>query len=209
MRLFGIGVMPTEENYFASLGEMTTLAKEASVALAEMFGDEIGEAERYSIHIKTIEHACDEIVHSVSTRLSRSFITAIDREDIHALGTTLDDVVDLIEALASAVVRYGVQEYTPYMRSFASVMQQMTQELDLLVATIERPREIKDHLTKIRQLERDGDEIYREATAHLFSGVVEVHTVIIMKELYDGLENTLDRCQHVGDLVERIVIKNM
>ena len=201
--------MPVEEDYLSSLGEMTTLATEAAVVLVEMFGDEIGEGERYAAHLKTIEHACDEITHNISTRLSRSFITAIDREDIYALSTTLDDVVDLIEALANAVVRYGVQEYTSYMRSFAGVIQQMTEELNLLVPTIDRPRDINHHLQKLRQLERDGDEIYRAATVDLFRGAFEVQTVIILKDLYEDLENTIDRCQHVGDSVERIMIKNM
>ncbi len=208
MGLFGIGIMPREEDYLSSLAEMTTLLTESARSLGEMFGDEIGEGSRYADHIKTIERACDEITHQVSTSLSRSFITAIDREDIHALVTTLDDVVDFIEGLASAVVRYGVQEYTPYMRMFAGVIQQMAQELELLVPAVDRPRDIKDHLVKIHQLEREGDEIYREATAHLFSGGFRVQTVIVMKDMYDDLEKTVDRCEHVGDLVERIVIKN-
>jgi predicted phosphate transport protein (TIGR00153 family) len=208
MGLFGIGIMPREEDYHSSLGAMTRMLAESAQALGEMFGDEIGEGARYADHIKTIERACDEITHQVSTSLSRSFITAIDREDIHALVTTLDDVVDFIEALASAVVRYGVQEYTPHMRLFAGVIQQMTQELDVLVPAVDRPRDIKDHLVKLHQLEREGDEIYREATAQLFSGSFGVQSVIMMKDIYDDLENTIDRCEHVGDLVERIVIKN-
>ena len=208
MGLFGIGLMPREEDYLSSLGAMTTLLSDSAMSLGEMFDDEIGEGARYANHIKTIERACDEITHQVSTSLSRSFITAIDREDIHELVTTLDDIVDFIEALASAVVRYGVQEYTPYMRLFAGVIKQMAQELDPLVPAVERSRDIKDHLVKIRQLERDGDEIYRQATAHLFSGSYGVQSVIMMKDIYDDLENTIDRCQHVGDLVERIVIKN-
>src|SRR5437016_219401 len=132
--------MPVEEDYLASLGQMTTFVGQAAHALAEMFGDEGGEGPRYAAHIKTIEHACDEITHNISTRLSRSFITAIDREDIHALATALDDVVDFIDALASAVVRYGVREFTPYMRLFAGVIQQMTEEIDLLFASIDRPK---------------------------------------------------------------------
>lgn len=208
MGLFGIGLMPREEDYLSSLGAMTTMLTESARSLGEMFGDEVEEGVRYANHIKTIERACDEITHQVSTSLSRSFITAIDREDIHALTTTLDDVIDFIEALASAVVRYGVQEYTPYMRLFAGVIQQMTQELDQLVPAVDRPRDIKNHLLKIHQLEREGDEIYRQATEHLFSGAFSVQSVIIMKDIYDDLENTVDRCQHVGDLVERIVIKN-
>ena len=90
-----------------------------------------------------------------------------------------------------------------------SVTGPVNEVLDRLVPAIERPRDIKDHVTKIRPLEREGDEIYREATASLFNGGLPVPTVIMLKEIYDNLENTIDRCQHVGDLVERIAIKNM
>jgi uncharacterized protein Yka (UPF0111/DUF47 family) len=208
VRLFGIGLMPAEEDYLSSLGQMTTLVGEAAHALVEMFGDERGEGDRYAAHIKTIEHACDEITHNISTRLSRSFITAIDREDIHALATALDDVVDFIDALASAVVMYGVQEYTPFMRMFAGVIQQMSLELDLLVPTLDRPQDIRTRLLKLHELEKEGDEIYRESVGDLFRKQLDVHKVIFLKDLYENLEATVDRCQHVGDLVERIVIKN-
>ena len=208
MRLFGIGLMPAEEDYLSSLGQMTTLVGEAARGLVEMFGDERSEGDRYAAHIKTIEHACDEITHNISTRLSRSFITAIDREDIHALATALDDVVDFIDALAGAVVMYGVQEYTPFMRMFAGVIQQMSLELDLLVPALDRPRDIRTRLLKLNQLEKEGDEIYRESVGDLFRSEIDVHKVIFLKDLYENLEATVDRCQHVGDLVERIVIKN-
>jgi uncharacterized protein Yka (UPF0111/DUF47 family) len=200
--------MPVEEDYLSLLGQMTRLAGEAARVLVEMFGDETGEGERYAAHIKTIEHACDEITHNISTRLSRSFITAIDREDIHALSTALDDVVDFIEAIASAVVMYGIQEYTPFMRMFAGVIQQMSVELDLFVPTLDRVKDLRTHLLKLHEMEREGDEIYREAIADLFKGTPDVHALIILKDVYEDLEATVDRCQHVGDLVERIVIKN-
>jgi uncharacterized protein len=208
VRLFGIGIMPAEEDYLSSLGQMTTLVGEAARGLVEMFADERGEGDRYAAHIKTIEHACDEITHNISTRLSRSFITAIDREDIHALATALDDVVDFIDALASAVVMYGVQEYTPFMRLFAGVIQQMSLELDLLVPALDRPKDIRTRLLKLHELEREGDEIYRESVGDLFRKKLDVHEVIVLKDLYENFEATVDRCQHVGDLVERIVIKN-
>src|SRR5262245_41161955 len=174
MGMFGMGLMPREEDYQSSLGEMTNLITESTRYLGELFGDEIGEGARYADHIKTIERACDEITHQISNSLSRSFITGIDREDIHALSTTLDDVIDLIEGLASVVVRYRVQEYTPYMRLFAGVIERIAQEVDLLLPVIDRPRNISDHLLKIRLLEREGDEIYREGTAYLFSGEFDI-----------------------------------
>src|ERR1700738_1051189 len=196
--------MPVEEDYLSLLGQMTTLVSEAARVLVEMFGDESGEGERYAIHVKTIEHACDEITHNISTRLSRSFITAIDREDIHALSTALDDVVDFIEAIASAVVMYGIQEYTPHMRMFAGLIQQMSGELNVFVPTLDRPKDLPTHLMKLHELEREGDEIYRAAIADLFSGVPDIPSLIILKDVYENLEATVDRCQHVGDLVERI-----
>jgi uncharacterized protein Yka (UPF0111/DUF47 family) len=109
-------------------------------------------------------------------------MTAIDREDIHALITALGHVVDFIEALASPVVRYGVQEYTRFTRLFAGVIQQMSLEFDLLVPALDRPKDMTIRLLTLHELEREGDEIYREAT--------------------------VDRCEYVGDLVERILIKN-
>ena len=208
MSLFGIGLMPAEEDYHSSLGRMTTLIGEAAQALAEMFADETGEKELYASHIKTIERACDEITHDVSTRLRRSFITAIDREDILALITALDDVVDLIEALASAVIMYGIREYTPHMRLFAGVIQQMAPKLDAIVPNIDRARGLETQLLEIHQLEREGDEIYREAIGDLFRGGLDPLSIIVLKDLYENLEATVDRCQNIGDLVERIVIKN-
>jgi uncharacterized protein len=135
-------------------------------------------------------------------------ITAIDRKDVHALTTAFDDVVDFIEALASTVVMYGVQEYTPFMRLSAGVIQQMSLELDLLVPALDRPKDIRTRLLKLHELEREGDEIYREAMGDLFRGTMDVQAIIVWKDLYENLEATVDRCQHVGDLVERIVIKN-
>src|SRR5262249_40978757 len=156
-----------------------------------------------SKHIKSIELECDEITHNISTRLSRSFITAIDREDIHALSTALDDVVDLIEALAHAVIMYRIPVYTPHMRLFAGVIQQMAPKLDEVVSTIERAKNVRTPLMEIHQLEREGDEIYREAIGDLFRSNLSPQNIIVMKEVYENLEAAIDRCQNIGDLVER------
>jgi uncharacterized protein Yka (UPF0111/DUF47 family) len=94
------------------------------------------------------------------------------------------------------------------MRMFAGVIQQMSLELDLLVPSLDRPTDIATRLLKLHELEREGDEIYREAVGDLFRGAMDVQALIVWKDLYENLEATVDRCQHVGDLVERIVIKN-
>lgn len=209
MPVFGIGLMPAEEDYIASLGQMTTLIGDAAQSLVEMFGDENGERERYAAHIKNIELACDEITHNISTRLSRSFITAIDREDIHALTTTLDDVIDLIEALAKSVIMYDIRKYSPQMRRSAGLIQQLAGEIHVVVPMVDRPKsDLKSRLLEIHRLEREGDDIYHEGMKELFRDNRDATSIIIAKELYENLEAAIDRCQHVGDLVERIVIKN-
>jgi len=209
MAIFGIGLMPAEEDYLASLGQMTTLIGEAAQSLVEMFADENGERDRYAAHIKNIERACDDITHNISTRLSRSFITAIDREDIHALTTNLDDVIDLIEALAKSVIMYDIREYTPHMRHSAGLIQQLAAEIHIVVPMVDHPKgDLKSHILEIHRIEREGDEVYYEAMRELFRGKRDAQSIIIAKELYENLEEAIDRCQHVGDLVERIVIKN-
>jgi uncharacterized protein len=200
--------MPTEEDYLSSLGQMTTLIGDAAQSLGEMLADKEGERDRYAAHIKTIEHACDEITHSVSTRLSRSFITAIDREDIHALTTALDDVIDLIEALASAMVMYDIQEYTSHMKRSAALIEKLAGRIHVVVSMVDRPRDLNKHLMAIHELEREGDEIYYQAMRELFRSEQDPQNIIISKDLYENLEAAIDCCQHVGDLVERIVIKN-
>lgn len=93
---------------------------------------------------------------------------------------------------------YGVQEYTRFMRPFAGVIQQISLELDLLVPALDRPKDIRTRLLKLREFDREGDEIYREAMGDFFRGTFDVHGVIFWKDLYENLEATVDRCQHVA-----------
>ena len=123
MALFNL--LPKEEQYFALFSRMTSYIYDASRALVEMFNDRGSTFPDHLKHIKTIEHACDELTHSVSTRLNKSFITPFDREDIYLLSGALDDIVDLIDDAARAIVMYDVQEVTEAARRFADVLQRM------------------------------------------------------------------------------------
>src|SRR5919206_3249845 len=117
MGLFNI--LPKEEQYFGMFSQMTSYIYDASRALVEMLSDKSGNYEEHSRRIKAIEHQCDELTHKVSTRLNKSFITPFDREDIYMMSTALDDIVDLIDDAARALVMYDVQESTPHARNFA------------------------------------------------------------------------------------------
>lgn len=208
MAVIGVKMFRTEEDYIHSLGRMSTLLGEAAQCLVEMFAAGISEKDRYASRLKEIGQGCDELTHSVTVRLSRSFITAIDREDIHALVTALDDVVNRIEALAGAVIMYDTQEYTSHMRALAELIHRTAKEINVVVPTVDRPRNTEPHLQEIHRLEREGDAIYHEAIGKLFRENRDPQTLMSHKDLYENLEATLDRCQNIGDLVERIAIKN-
>src|SRR5918912_2506109 len=112
MALFNI--LPKEEQYFALFSQMTSYLNDASRVLVEMLADKSGDYTEYSRRIKEIEHACDELTHSVSMRLNKSFITPFDREDIYLMSSALDDIVDLIDDAARAMVMYDVNESTSH-----------------------------------------------------------------------------------------------
>src|SRR5919199_1928380 len=118
-------LLPKEEQYFALFSQMTQYITDAARALAEMLNDKEGDHNEHLKRIKAIEHECDDLTHAISTRLNKSFITPFDREDIYTLSGALDDIVDLIDDAARAMVMYHVQESTTYARSFADVIQRM------------------------------------------------------------------------------------
>src|SRR5437868_13358138 len=106
-------------------------------------------------HIKSLQHACDDMTHSVSTKLNSSFITPFDREDIYMLSGSLDDIVDLIDDAARAMVMYNVREATDYARQFGDVIQRMAVQLHEVVSTLERPAGINPRLVEIHRLENE------------------------------------------------------
>jgi hypothetical protein len=200
--------LPKEEQYFDLFVQMTLYISDAAQALGEMLTDKDADFEEYSQRIKGLEHACDELTHSVSTRLNRSFITPFDREDIYTMSTALDDIVDLIDDAARAIVIFDVHEITEHARRFADVIQRMAAQLQEIVATLQRPKNVTPRLVEIHRLEHEGDDIYHAAIAELFKGAVDPLTVLKWKEIYEKLEAAVDRCEHVANIIESVIIKH-
>jgi len=200
--------LPREEQYFSLFSQMTSYIYDASRALVEMVSDKDGEYEEHARRIKSIEHECDELTHTVSTRLNKSFITPFDREDIYLMSSALDDIVDLINDTARAMVMYGVHESTPHARRFADVIQRMAVELHEIVKTLERPNGISPRLVELHRLENEGDDIYHTAIAELFHNEPDPLTVIKWKDIYEKLESAVDRCENVANIIESVIIKH-
>src|SRR5436189_6415286 len=118
-------LLPREDQYFTLFAQMTSYINDAATTLVEMLSHRDGDYQEYVQRIKSIEHACDDLTHSVSTRLNQSFITPFDREDIYMMSKGLDDIVDLIDGVARAVVMYDIHDTTTPAKALAGVLQWM------------------------------------------------------------------------------------
>ncbi|HYH84742.1 MAG TPA: DUF47 family protein [Pyrinomonadaceae bacterium] len=201
-------LIPKEEQYFVLFRQMTSYIYDAASKLVEMLADKGGDYREHLRQIKAIEHLCDELTHSISTKLNSSFITPFDREDIYMLSGSLDDIVDLIDDAARAMVMYNVRESTNYARQFADVIQRMAVQLHEVVSTLERPSSIAPRLVEIHRLENEGDDLYHEALGELFQGTPDPLHVIKWKEIYEKLEAAVDRCEHTAHIIESVIIKH-
>lgn len=201
-------LIPKEEQYFALFREMTSHIYDAATALSAMLAAKHEDFPAHLKKIKDIEHACDELTHSISKKLNTSFITPFDREDIYLLSGALDDIVDLIDDAARAVVMYNVREGTDFARQFGDVLQRMAVQLHEVVSTLERPAGIAPRLVEIHRLENEGDDLYHEAIAELFRGTPDALRVIRWKDIYDKLEGAVDRCEQAANIIESVIIKH-
>lgn len=201
-------LIPKEEQYFALFRQMTSFIYDAASALVELLEDKTGDFAGHVAGIKSIEHACDELTHAIITKLNSSFITPFDREDIYHLSSALDDIVDLIDDAARAMVIYNVPESTGYARRFGDVIQRMAVQLHEIVSTLARPDGIKSRLVEMHRLENEGDDLYHAAIAALFRDAGDPITVIKWKDIYEKLEAAVDRCESVAHIIESVMIKH-
>lgn len=201
-------LIPREEQYFALFRQMTSYIYDAASKLVDMLADKNETFGSHLKDIKSIEHSCDELTHSISTKLNSSFITPFDREDIYMLSGALDDIVDLIDDIARAIVMYNISEATDFARQFGDVIQRMAVQLHEVVSTLERPAGITPRLVEIHRLENEGDDLYHEAIGELFRGTPDPLRVIRWKDIYDKLEAAVDRCEQAANIIETVIIKH-
>ena len=183
--------------------------REAATLLAAMLRapkDAQWQAER----VKEVEHQGDEITHTVIERLHQTFITPMDRDDIHLLISRLDDVLDLVDATAERIWLYNLRTVRPEATEFADVLEKSVEEIGGAVRGL---RDMKDrqrliaHCTEINRLENEGDRILRRAVAHLFQDHSDPIEVMKWKEIYDNLENAIDRCEDVANIIEGVALE--
>lgn len=201
-------LLPRETKYFALFTDMSGKLQEAAGILVEMMEGTDENFDSLSKKIKHVEHECDEIAHSVTTKLNSSFITPFDREDIYTLAVALDDVCDYIDAAARAVVMYNIHETDEHAVKLTRVIQKLTNEIHAAAGLLEHSKGMAPHLLEIQRLENEADDIYFRGMAELFKNSADPVRIIKWKELYEILENATDRCESVGNIIESIVLKH-
>src|SRR5215210_4958389 len=199
-------LLPREDAYFSLFSQMTEKIQEASQLLVEMMESEADDLSGFSRKIKDAEHACDEVMHAITTKLNKSFITPFDREDIYALSISLDDVCDYIDAGARSMMMYDIHKTSEYSRRLARVIVAEAAEIHAAVAILHKPNGMNKHFVEIHRLENEADDIYFKAMADLFKNSSNPINVIKWKELYDTLENATDKCETVANIIESIVL---
>src|SRR4030095_9013372 len=158
--------------------------------------------------IKEVEHKCDNLTHEIIQRLNRTFVTPIDREDIHALARSLDDVMDAIDASASLVRLYRLESVRFGARELAKIVTACTNQVHLALAALEKNKGVATHSIEINRLENEADRQHHQAVSRLFDEERDPIVVMKWKETLDFLEAATDRCEDVANVLEGVMVKN-
>lgn len=200
-------LIPRDEGFFDLFNELSTKLISSAALLRDLFSNP-DRLDEIASQIKDVEHEADHITHEVSTRLDKSFITPLDREDIHNLTQELDNVVDLIDGTARRAQMFHLNETREPAKKLCEILMQSVRQLEKAVTAIKDPRAVAVATREVKRLEAEGDTVYHNAMGQLFAGRPDPLDVMKWKEIYDTIEETLDRCQTVAIVLESISLKN-
>jgi predicted phosphate transport protein (TIGR00153 family) len=200
-------LLPREERFFDLFEEQAGNIVAAAGRLREMVLD-FSDATAKALAIKELEHAGDVLTHDLVRKINTTFVTPFDREDVYALASRLDDVLDLIEAAADRLVLYRIKEPTSGARAFAEVIVKTAESVRAAVGCLRTSSQAyHQHAVEVNRLENEADRLLKELIAALFADVTDPIEVIKWKEIYETLEEVTDRCEDVVNVIEGIMLK--
>lgn len=209
-------LLPREGNFFEMFNQHADRIVEAAHAFSQLVANynDVGLREKYNQDVDNAEHAADRVTHEVNKALHRTFITPIDREQIHGLINTMDDVVDLIQDSAETMALYDVRHMTEDIKRLTELSVKCCERLRDAVKLLDK---IADPSTaeaalktceEIDKLESDADRVMRGAMSKLFREEPDVREVIKLKAIYELLETITDKCEDVANLIEGVILEN-
>jgi predicted phosphate transport protein (TIGR00153 family) len=200
-------LIPREERFFDMFVDDAANVL-AGARILESFFRSYDERERIAAQLQELEHRGDQISHEIGRKLEETFVTPFDREDIHALISRLDDVLDLIEEVADTCILYHITEPTEVASQQAEIIVKQCVELREALTKLRHFRGLEQHWIEIHRLENEGDKIVRHAIADLFNDGDNPLEIIKWKDVYDLLERAIDACEDTANVIERIVVKH-
>ena len=200
-------LIPREEKFYDDFMAMADQLKVGARMLDEMLSVEPPLLDK-AHEIKEVEHKCDFLTHEVIQRLNKTFVTPIDREDIHSLAKTLDDVMDAIDSAAALLPVYRIEKLRPGARELARLIVSQCDEIRRAVEALEKRHGVLQHAVEINRLENEADRVHKEAVSRLFAEETDPIVVMKWKEILDVLEEATDSCEDVANLLENVVVKH-
>lgn len=200
-------LIPREEKFYKDFQALADELRRGAALLEAMLAPERPVWDKAE-EIKEVEHKCDFLTHEVIQRLNRTFVTPIDREDIHALARSLDDVMDAIDASASLIRLYRLDTVRFGARELAHIITASADQLRLALNAMEKHEGIITHAVEINRLENEADRAHQQAVMRLFDEEHDPILVMKWKETLDFLEDATDRCEDVANVLEGVVVKH-
>ena len=200
-------LLPREEHFFHDFVGLSEEIRVGARTLKQMVASNPPDMAKADA-IKDIEHACDGRTRSIIDRLNRTFVTPLDREDIHALAISLDDVMDAIDAAAAVIRLYKITKVRHGTKRLVDIVCESMDRLAEALTALERREGVLELAAKVKQLEHEADRVHQDAIVELFDQERDPIAVIKWKEIFDFLEAATDRCEDVANLLEGVVVKH-
>ncbi|HTS24903.1 MAG TPA: DUF47 family protein [Bryobacteraceae bacterium] len=203
-----MNLLPRDDKFYSFFLKQVEIISQAAHVLLE--GVRVGNARMAgaATEISVLEHRGDEVIHGIFTRLNQTFITPLDPEDIHAVSSALDNVLDGIEDTAHRLVSYEIDPVPRDMVELATIVNSCAIAGKKAFEALAQKGPILEHCIEINRLENEADLISRSAVADLFHKQKDPITLIKLKEVYEFFENTIDRFEDVADVLQNVVVKN-
>ena len=200
-------LLPKEERFYDDFVALAEEIRRGATLLEEMLAPEQPIRDKAD-EIKEVEHKCDFLTHEIIQRLHRTFVTPLDREDIHELARSLDDVMDAIDASATIVRLYQIERVRSEARELARIIMASADQVVKALKALERRKGVAEPAVEIYRLENEADRVHQQAVQALFQDERDAVTIMKWKEILDFLEDATDRCEDVANVVEGVVVKH-
>ena len=198
---------PVDSSFYDLFSEAANHLVVGAQLLSEMLADGSSKAE-IAQRMREAEHAADETTHSIIRRVNSTFVSPFDREDIYALASALDDVVDFTEEAADFMGLYNIEAPMEQAQQQARVLEDCCRNIAQALSRLRGFQDLNHYFVEVNRLENEGDRITREALASLFRGGIDPMVVIRWKDIFERLEHAIDSCEHVANILEGIVVKH-